>query len=181
MTKLESLDSSCRHSPNYQEFHHLHKCLLGFKIYNSTPPPLNHISTAPNQLQLCQWRVSTYFSAPHYTAQIKKQSHIALWMQKYQSTIYRKVLLTLTLQSQTYSMLHTNTGNMYISVSACMHHHHAGSYALQYSTWTFFTPGNIIMPKNVLKLREIFASNFITPVQRKGSGRVNENKLNLLN
>ncbi len=78
------------------------------------------MSTAPIQINMCHWKVYTSFMAPHYTAQIKKQSHIALWMQKYQSTLHRKVLL-MFVQLQTYSMLHTNTRNMYINQCVCMY------------------------------------------------------------
>lgn len=66
-------------------------------------------------------------------------------MQKYQSTLYRKVLLT-SVQLQTYSMLHTNTRNIYINQCVCMHYHHTGSYALQYSTRTFY---GLLPPLNV--------------------------------
>lgn len=92
------------------------------------------MNTAP-----IQWLMSAIsFLTHHYTAQIKKQSHIALWMQKYQSTLYRKVLLTFV-QLLRYSMLHTNTRNIYITQCVCM-------YALpshrqlrpKYSTRTFY-------------------------------------------
>lgn len=46
-------------------------------------------------------------------------------MQKYHSTLYRKVLLIFV------QLLHTNMRNMYIS--ACVRVHHTGRRALQYN------------------------------------------------
>lgn len=80
------------------------------RVFTFTTPP----SSDESRTYVCHWKIYTSLSTPHYIAQIKKQSHIALWMQKYQSTLYRKVLLTFV-QLQTYSMLHTNTKNIFIN------------------------------------------------------------------
>lgn len=64
--------------------------------------------------------IHKFIDSSLYSSNQNKQSHIALWMQKYQSTLYRKVLLTFV-QLQTYNMLHTNTRNIYINQCVCMY------------------------------------------------------------
>ena len=79
------------------------------------------MSTAPNQIHVFHWNTCTQASRL-LTIQLKsKSSHILHYeCKKYQSTLYRKVLLTFV-RSQTHSMLHTNTGNMYINQCVCMY------------------------------------------------------------
>lgn len=64
-------------------------------------------------------------------------------MQKYQSTIYRKVCLTLTLQLRTHSYAtHKHKGTLYISVSAFCASLSRRQSMLYSTVHEHFTPGN---------------------------------------
>lgn len=122
-------------------------CVCRLKIYNSTPPPTkappppekkNKKKIIQAQHRFIYKRASPPCISQRVAIQLnstrkkkkkeKKRSHIALWMQKYQSTIYRKVCLTLTLQLRTYSYAtHKHKGTCTSVCPHFTHHYHAGS------------------------------------------------------